>query len=157
MEHELLFPWRQTYCRYLHVAEVAAEGPAVPTAWDGIGGRLKQTWVHCHIVSPTLFCIGSLGLAMNDTLTLCQSGWHYGCLSSRLKALKHDLTVTRSAMATTEEIQSVRSELLTELRSGMTKMEGVEDKMDKMEDNMKEMEGNFSEKLDTILEALKAK
>ena len=45
MEHELLFPWRQTYCRYLHVAEVAAEGPAAPTAWDGIGGRLKQTWV----------------------------------------------------------------------------------------------------------------
>ena len=50
----------------------------------------------------------------------------------------------------TEEIQSVRSELLTELRSG-------KDKMDKMEENMKNMEGNFSEKLDTILEALKAK
>ena len=83
---------------------------------------------------------------MNDTyLTLCQSGWRHGRLSSRLKALKHDLMVTRSA--TTEEIQSVRSELLTELRSGMTKME----------DNMKIMEGNFSEKLDTILEALKAK
>ena len=45
VEHERLFPWRQTYCRYLHVAEVAAEGPAAPTAWDGIGGRLKQTWV----------------------------------------------------------------------------------------------------------------
>ena len=60
---------------------------------------------------------------MNDTLTLCQSGSCDGCLSSRLKALKHDLMATRSA--TTEEIQLVRSEL--------------------------------SEKLDAILEALKAK
>ena len=41
VEHELLFPWRQTYCRYLHIAEIAAEGSTIPTAWDGIGGRLK--------------------------------------------------------------------------------------------------------------------
>ena len=40
MEHELLFPWRQTYARYLHVAEAVAEDEA-QAAWDGLGGRLK--------------------------------------------------------------------------------------------------------------------
>ena len=40
VEHELLFPWRQTYARYLHVAEAAAEDEA-QAAWDGLGGRLK--------------------------------------------------------------------------------------------------------------------
>ena len=40
VEHELLFPWRQTYCRYLHVAEAVAED-AAQAAWDGLGGRLK--------------------------------------------------------------------------------------------------------------------
>ena len=40
MEHELLFPWRQTYARYLHVAEAVAEDEA-HAAWDGLGGRLK--------------------------------------------------------------------------------------------------------------------
>jgi hypothetical protein len=40
VEHELLFPWRQTYARYLHVAEAVAEDEA-HAAWDGLGGRLK--------------------------------------------------------------------------------------------------------------------
>ena len=40
VEHELLFPWRQTYCRYLHVAEAVAEDE-VKDAWDGLGGRIK--------------------------------------------------------------------------------------------------------------------
>ena len=40
MEHEQLFPGRQTYARYLHVAEAAAEDKA-QAAWDGLGGRLK--------------------------------------------------------------------------------------------------------------------
>ena len=40
MEHEQLFPGRQTYARYLHVAEAAAEDEA-QAAWDGLGGRLK--------------------------------------------------------------------------------------------------------------------
>jgi hypothetical protein len=40
VEHEQLFPWRQTYARYLHVAEAVAEDEA-QAAWDGLGGRLK--------------------------------------------------------------------------------------------------------------------
>ena len=40
MEHEQLFPGRQTYARYLHVAEAVAEDEA-QVAWDGLGGRLK--------------------------------------------------------------------------------------------------------------------
>ena len=40
MEHEQLFPRRQTYARYLHVAEAVAEDE-VQAAWDGLGGRLK--------------------------------------------------------------------------------------------------------------------
>jgi hypothetical protein len=40
VEHELLFPWRQTYARYLHVAEAVAEDET-QAAWDGLGGRLK--------------------------------------------------------------------------------------------------------------------
>ena len=40
MEHEQLFPGRQTYTRYLHVAEAMAEGET-QAAWDGLGGRLK--------------------------------------------------------------------------------------------------------------------
>jgi hypothetical protein len=40
VEHEQLFPGRQTYARYLHVAEAAAEDEA-QAAWDGLGGRLK--------------------------------------------------------------------------------------------------------------------
>ena len=40
MEHEQLFPGRQTYARYLHVAEAVAEDEA-QAAWDGLGGRLK--------------------------------------------------------------------------------------------------------------------
>ena len=40
MEHEQLFPRRQTYARYLHVAEAVAEDEA-QAAWDGLGGRLK--------------------------------------------------------------------------------------------------------------------
>jgi ribosomal protein L29 len=40
VEHELLFPWRQTYARYLHIAEAVAEDEA-QAAWDGLGGRLK--------------------------------------------------------------------------------------------------------------------
>jgi hypothetical protein len=40
VEHEQLFPGRQTYARYLHVAEAVAEDEA-QTAWDGLGGRLK--------------------------------------------------------------------------------------------------------------------
>jgi chromosome segregation ATPase len=40
VEHELLFPWRQTYARYLHVAEAVAEDEA-QAVWDGLGGRLK--------------------------------------------------------------------------------------------------------------------
>ena len=40
MEHEQLFPGRQTYVRYLHVAEAVAEDEA-QAAWDGLGGRLK--------------------------------------------------------------------------------------------------------------------
>jgi hypothetical protein len=40
VEHELLFPWRQTYARYLHVAEAVAEDEA-QVAWDGLGGRLR--------------------------------------------------------------------------------------------------------------------
>ena len=40
MEHEQLFPGRQTYARYLHVAEATAEDEA-QAAWDGLGGRLK--------------------------------------------------------------------------------------------------------------------
>ena len=40
MEHEQLFPGRQTYARYLHVAEAAAKDEA-QAAWDGLGGRLK--------------------------------------------------------------------------------------------------------------------
>ena len=40
MEHEQLFPGRQTYARYLHVAEAVTEDKT-RTAWDGLGGRLK--------------------------------------------------------------------------------------------------------------------
>ena len=40
VEHEQLFPGRQTYARYLHVAEAVAEDEA-QAAWDGLGGRLK--------------------------------------------------------------------------------------------------------------------
>jgi hypothetical protein len=40
VEHELLFPWRQTYCRYLHVAEAVADDEA-QEAWEGLGGRIK--------------------------------------------------------------------------------------------------------------------
>ena len=40
VEHEQLFPGRQTYARYLHVAEAMAEDEA-QVAWDGLGGRLK--------------------------------------------------------------------------------------------------------------------
>jgi hypothetical protein len=40
VEHERLFPRRQTYARYLHVAEAVADDDA-QTAWDGLGGRLK--------------------------------------------------------------------------------------------------------------------
>ena len=40
VEHEQLFPGRQTYARYLHVAEAVAEGET-QVAWDGLGGRLK--------------------------------------------------------------------------------------------------------------------
>jgi hypothetical protein len=40
VEHEQLFPGRQTYARYLHVAEAVAEDEA-QMAWDGLGGRLK--------------------------------------------------------------------------------------------------------------------
>jgi hypothetical protein len=40
VEHELLFPWRQTYARYLHVAEAVAEDET-QAAWDGLGGRLR--------------------------------------------------------------------------------------------------------------------
>ena len=40
VEHERLFPWRQTYCRYLHVAEAVAEDEAQET-WEGLGGRIK--------------------------------------------------------------------------------------------------------------------
>ena len=40
MEYEQLFPGRQTYARYLHVAEAVAEDKA-RAAWDGLGGRLK--------------------------------------------------------------------------------------------------------------------
>jgi hypothetical protein len=40
VEHEQLFPGRQTYARYLHVAEAVAEDE-VQAAWDGLGGRLK--------------------------------------------------------------------------------------------------------------------
>ena len=40
VEHEQLFPWRQTYARYLHVAEAVAEDTA-QAPWDGLGGRLK--------------------------------------------------------------------------------------------------------------------
>jgi hypothetical protein len=40
VEHEQLFPGRQTYARYLHVAEAVAEDEA-QVAWDGLGGRLK--------------------------------------------------------------------------------------------------------------------
>jgi hypothetical protein len=39
VEHEQLFPGRQTYARYLHVAEAVAEDEA-QAAWDGLGGRL---------------------------------------------------------------------------------------------------------------------
>jgi hypothetical protein len=41
VEHERLFPWRQTYCRYLHVAEAVAEDESQAT-WEGLGGRIKQ-------------------------------------------------------------------------------------------------------------------
>jgi hypothetical protein len=41
VEHERLFPWRQTYCRYLHVAEAVAEDEA-QEAWEGLGGRIKH-------------------------------------------------------------------------------------------------------------------
>jgi hypothetical protein len=40
VEQERLFPWRQTYARYLHVAEAVAEDET-QAAWDGLGGRLK--------------------------------------------------------------------------------------------------------------------
>jgi hypothetical protein len=40
VEHEQLFPGRQTYARYIHVAEAAVEDEA-QAAWDGLGGRLK--------------------------------------------------------------------------------------------------------------------
>jgi hypothetical protein len=40
VEYEQLFPGRQTYARYLHVAEAVAEDEA-QAAWDGLGGRLK--------------------------------------------------------------------------------------------------------------------
>jgi hypothetical protein len=40
VEHERLFPWRQTYARYLHVTEAVAED-AAQAPWDGLGGRLK--------------------------------------------------------------------------------------------------------------------
>jgi hypothetical protein len=40
VEHEVLFPWRQTYCRYLHVAEDVAEDQT-QSAWEGLGGRIK--------------------------------------------------------------------------------------------------------------------
>ena len=40
VEHEQLFPGRQTYARYLHVAESVAEDET-QAAWDGLGGRLK--------------------------------------------------------------------------------------------------------------------
>jgi hypothetical protein len=40
VEHEQLFPGRQTYARYLHIAEAVSEDETQP-AWDGLGGRLK--------------------------------------------------------------------------------------------------------------------
>ena len=40
VEYEQLFPGRQTYARYLHVAEAVAEDEA-QAAWTGLGGRLK--------------------------------------------------------------------------------------------------------------------
>jgi hypothetical protein len=42
VEHERLFPGRQTYCRYLHVAEAVAEDDGtLEASWDGLGGRIK--------------------------------------------------------------------------------------------------------------------
>ena len=40
VNHERLFPRRQTYCRYLHVAEAVAEDE-MHDPWDGLGGRIK--------------------------------------------------------------------------------------------------------------------
>ena len=40
VEHELLFPWRQTYCRYLHVAEAVADSET-QSSWNGLGGRIQ--------------------------------------------------------------------------------------------------------------------
>ena len=44
VEQEQLFPWRQTYCRYLHVAEAVAEteGGGLTHVWEGLGGRIKE-------------------------------------------------------------------------------------------------------------------
>jgi predicted nucleic acid-binding Zn-ribbon protein len=41
VEYEQLFPGRQTYARYLHVAEAVVEDEA-QAAWTGLGGRLKS-------------------------------------------------------------------------------------------------------------------
>ena len=40
VQHEQLFPGRQTYARYLHIAQAVNENEA-HAAWDGLGGRLK--------------------------------------------------------------------------------------------------------------------
>jgi hypothetical protein len=43
VEHERLLARRQTYCRYLHVAEAVGESEAggLTHAWEGLGGRIK--------------------------------------------------------------------------------------------------------------------
>ena len=44
VEHERLFAGRQTYCRYLHVAEAVpeSEGGVLTQVWEGLGGRIKE-------------------------------------------------------------------------------------------------------------------
>jgi hypothetical protein len=44
VEHERLFAGRQTYCRYLHVAEAVpeSEGGGLTQVWEGLGGRIKE-------------------------------------------------------------------------------------------------------------------
>jgi hypothetical protein len=44
VEHERMFAGRQTYCRYLHVAEAVAEseGGGLTHVWEGLGGRIKE-------------------------------------------------------------------------------------------------------------------
>ena len=111
MEHEQLFPGRQTYARYLHIAEAVAEDEA-QAAWDGLGGRLKALRREVATGQAKAEITAEAGQAEAEAKAVARQAELEAGLADVKAEVKADMAEVKADM---EEVKAGQAEVKTEM------------------------------------------